>query len=97
MRQRLFGDDIQADAFDTGSRPGEVVLDDALIEADGFKHLRAAIALQGGNPHLRERLQQSLVDRFDKIRDRFWPERFVRAGFRATVSSARYGFTALAP
>ena len=34
-----------------------------LVQADRLEHLRAAIALQRGDAHLREDLQQSLVDR----------------------------------
>ena len=41
---------------------GEVLLDQALVQPDGFEHLRAAIALQRRDAHLGEGLQQALVD-----------------------------------
>ena len=37
---------VQADAFDARGRAGEVLVDQLLVQADGFEHLRAAIALQ---------------------------------------------------
>ena len=43
----FFGDHIEADAANTRRRPGEIAIDKILVEADGFKHLRAAIALDG--------------------------------------------------
>ena len=53
---------IQADAFDARRGAGEISLDQRFVQADGFEHLRAAIALQRGDAHLREDLQQSFVD-----------------------------------
>ena len=38
-----------------------------LIQADRLEHLRPAIALQGGDPHLRECLQQTFVDGLDEV------------------------------
>ena len=45
--QRLFGQHVQADAFDTRHRPGEVPVNDVVVQSDGLKNLRAAIALDG--------------------------------------------------
>ncbi len=67
------------------------------VQADGFEDLRAAIALQRGDAHLGEGLQQTFVDGLHEIGDGF-DLRFIAAGhLLGTVSSARYGFTALAP
>ena len=38
-----------------------------LAESDGFEDLRAAVALQGGDAHLAEGLQESLVDALDVV------------------------------
>ena len=46
---------------------GEVGLDQFFVQADGFEDLRAAIALQRADAHLREGLQQALVDGLDEI------------------------------
>ncbi len=43
----FFSDHIEADAANTRRRPGEIAIDKILVEADGFKHLRAAVALNG--------------------------------------------------
>ena len=56
---------VQPDAFDARRGAGEVLLDQLLVEPDGFEDLRAAIALQRGDAHLREGLQQALVDGLD--------------------------------
>ena len=63
--------DVQADAFDARGRAGEVLLDQRLVQADGFEHLRAAIALQRGDAHLGKSLQQALVDGLDEVVQRF--------------------------
>ena len=38
-----------------------------VVQADGLKHLRAAIALQRADAHLGEGLQQALVDGLDEV------------------------------
>ena len=38
-----------------------------MVEADGLKDLRAAIALQGADAHLGEGLEQALVDGLDEV------------------------------
>src|SRR5262249_49766958 len=48
---------------------GEVFIDELPVEPDGFEHLRAAVALQRRDAHLRERLQQALVDCLDEVLD----------------------------
>ncbi len=53
---------IQAYALDARSRAGEVLLHQRLVQPDGFKDLRAAVALERRDAHLREDLQQALVD-----------------------------------
>ena len=58
----FFGEDVEIDASDAGDGAGEVALDQVFIQADGFEDLRAAIALQGGDAHLGEGLQQAFVD-----------------------------------
>ena len=62
LHLRFAGQHIEPDAFDAGGGAGEVLLDQSLVQADGFEDLRAAIALQGGDAHLREGFQQAFVD-----------------------------------
>ena len=66
----FFGDDVDADAFNLGRGPGEILVDDRVIEADGFKDLRAAIALDGRNPHLGHGLHDALGDGLQVVLDR---------------------------
>ena len=37
------GDFFHADAFDAGRRPGEVTVDDGLVDADGLENLSSAV------------------------------------------------------
>ena len=63
---------VQAHAFDTRSGSGEVFLHHRMVQADGFEHLGAAIALERGNPHLAGDLEQSLIDGLDVILERLF-------------------------
>ena len=53
---------IQAHSFDARGCAGEIPVDQVMVEADGFEDLRAAIALQRRDAHLRDDLEQPLVD-----------------------------------
>ena len=64
------GDDVDADAADARGRPREVLVDERLVEADGFEDLRAAVALQRRDAHLGHHLQDALVERVDVVLDR---------------------------
>ena len=102
LHLRFAREHVQADAFDARSRAGEVLLDQRLVQADGLEDLRAAIALQRGDAHLREDLQQALVDGLLVILQRLFERDAVRQQVRccarsSSVSIARYGLTALAP
>jgi len=46
------GQHLQPHALDAGRRPGEIPVDDGLIEADRLENLGAAIALNGRDTHL---------------------------------------------
>src|ERR1700730_13750403 len=65
----FFGNDIEADAADTRRSPGEVAIDEILIETNRFEHLRAAIALNGRDSHLGNDFHHPLVNGLDEIRD----------------------------
>ena len=68
---------IQAHALDAGGRAREVALHHRLVQADGFENLRAAVTLQGGDPHFGKDFQQPLVDGLDVVL-----QGFVRSVFR---------------
>ncbi len=64
---RLARQHVEPDAFDPRGCAREVGVDQFLVQADGLKDLCAAIALQGRDAHLREGLQQALVDGLDVV------------------------------
>ncbi len=75
--QHLLGDRLDADALDPGGGAGKVFVDDRLIQAHGLEDLRAAIALDGGNPHFGHRLHHPLGGGLDDI---FHRRRLIDAG-----------------
>ena len=64
------GDLVDADAADARRRVREVRIDEFLIQADRFEDLRAAIALQRRDAHLRHDFENALVDGLDVVVDR---------------------------
>ncbi len=60
-------DYVDADAADARGRPREVLVDERRIETDRFEDLRAAVALQRRDTHLRHDLQNALVERVDVV------------------------------
>ncbi len=67
LELRLAGQHLEPHALDARGGAGEVGLDQGLVQADGFKHLRAAIALQCADAHFGEGLQQALVNGLDEV------------------------------
>ena len=67
------GDTVEADSANARCRAGKVGVDYAAVQADGFKNLCAAIAVQCGDAHLRHDFEQALVDGFDKVLLRGFP------------------------
>ena len=65
--QHFLRDHVHADAADARRRPGEVLVDDVLAQADRFEHLRAAIALDRGDAHLRHHLDDALGRGLDEV------------------------------
>src|ERR1035437_2222947 len=63
--QRLFGQHVQADTFDARHRPGEVPVNDGVVQPDGLENLRATIALDGGDAHLGHRFYHAFDHRLD--------------------------------
>jgi hypothetical protein len=62
-RLRFLRQDVDAHALDLRRGPGEILVDDALVQPDGLEDLRAAIALHGRDAHLRHRLHDALSRR----------------------------------
>ncbi len=72
LRQRLHGvlvfhlrfarEHVESDTFNTRRGSGEVPVDQRFVQSDGLEYLRAAIALQRGDAHLREDFEQSFID-----------------------------------
>ena len=93
--------DVEADAADARRGPGEVAVDELLLEADRLEDLRAAVALQRRDAHLRHHLEHALVERLDVVLHRLLVRRRPRACpgaiMSSSVSNARYGLTAPAP
>ncbi len=74
-RRALGGDRVEADALDARGRAGEVAVDELAVEADRLEDLRAAIALQGRDPHLGHDLEDPLVGGLEVLRRRLRPRR----------------------
>ncbi len=72
LHLRFAGDDVEADALDAGGGAGEVLLDEAAVEADGFEDLGAAVGLERGDAHLGEDLEEALADGFLVILERLF-------------------------
>ncbi len=64
---RLLGDLLPARALDGRGGAGEILLDEAGVQADGVEDLRAAIGLVGRDAHLGHHLQQALADSLDVV------------------------------
>ena len=69
-RRRLARDDVDADAAQARRGPGEVLVDDVLVQAHRLEDLGAAVALDGGDPHLGDDLHHALVQGLDVVLDR---------------------------
>ena len=67
--QLLGGDSSQADASHPGGRPGKVLVNQILVQADGLENLSAAVALHGRYAHFGHYLEQALFVGFDVIFD----------------------------
>ena len=68
--QHLFGQHVHTDALDAGWRPGEIPVNDGLIQPDSLEDLRAAVALNGGDAHLGHRLHNAFHGGLDVFLDR---------------------------
>ena len=99
--QHFLRDHVEADAADARGRPGEVLVDDVLAEADGFEDLRAVIALDGRDAHLRHHLDDALGRGLDEVLARPSCDRCPVSSpsriMSSSVSNARYGLIALQP
>ncbi len=65
--QGLFANFSDADPFHTRRSAGEVAIDQFAIQSDCLENLRPAVGLHGGDPHLREDLEESFVDGLNKF------------------------------
>ena len=63
----FLGDDVQPGAAELGWRAGEVLVDDALVDADGLERLRGGIGGDGGDAHLAHHLHHALAERLEVI------------------------------
>src|SRR5262245_340491 len=65
--QCFFSDLTDPDTFDARGRAGEVAVDDVVVQSDGLEDLGTTVRLDGGDAHLREDLEQPLVDSLDEL------------------------------
>ena len=56
----LLAHDLDADAADPGRRPGEVLVDEVAVEPDGLEDLGAVVAVDRGDAHPADRLDDAL-------------------------------------
>src|SRR6267154_839129 len=71
----------QADALNLRRRSGEALVDKLGAETNGLEDLRAAIAAQDGDTHLRHNLEQAGFERLEVIRARLLQTEFDRRIF----------------
>ena len=67
LQQRFGSENRESNAFEARSCTGKVGVNQFFVQPDGFENLGALIALQSGDAHLREGLQQSLLDGFHVV------------------------------
>ena len=67
--QRFLGHFEDADAAHLRGGAAEILLDEVLLQADGFEQLRAAVAHVGAHAHLGHDLGQALADGLDVVVD----------------------------
>ena len=65
--ERFAGNFIEPQPADAGNRAAEISIHHGLVDAQNLKHLRAVVALQSRNAHLRENLQQAVAHGFDVV------------------------------
>ena len=65
----FFHDFEDTDAFHLRRSAGEVLVDQRLLQADGFEDLRAGVGHVGRDAHLRHDLEQALADALDEVLD----------------------------
>ena len=58
---------VQADSSHSGRGPGEILVNQFLVQAHGLENLRAAVALHRGDAHLRHHLEHTLLVGLDEI------------------------------
>src|SRR5215468_1384026 len=71
-RRRMAGQHVgrnlrEVDAAESRGSSREVFVDEAVRKADGFPDLRTSVAAQRRDPHLRENLEQPLLDGLDVL------------------------------
>ena len=65
--QSFLSEHVQANAFDAGRRPRKILIDDIMVQADGFENLRAAIALNRRDAHLGHGLHYAFDGSLDEL------------------------------
>src|SRR5262249_17931632 len=68
----LARDHIEADAADARGGAGEILVHELLVESDGLEDLGAAVALDGGDTHLGDGLQEALLDGLQVVLERLF-------------------------
>src|SRR5262245_11436844 len=63
-RRSFLCNHIKTDTADARSSPGEIAIDEILVETDSLEHLGAAVALYRRNTHLGNYFDHPFVDGF---------------------------------
>ncbi len=66
---RLLRDLEHADALDAAGGAGEILIDEAALQADRLENLRPGVGHVGGDAHLRHHLAQALAHRLGEVLD----------------------------
>ncbi len=70
-QQGFPGNGFQSDTTNSGSGPGEILVDNFPVQANGFKNLSRLVALDGADSHFGYDFQDGFIYRFDVIGDSF--------------------------
>ena len=84
--QGLGGDRVQIGALDPRGGAGEILPHDVAVQADGLELLRRMVASQGRDAHLRDRLEDALLDGGDVLIASIGRRPIRRAGRRRPAS-----------
>jgi hypothetical protein len=65
------GDDVKSDTLDTSLSAGETLVNDAVVDTEGFEDLRSLVRLERRDTHFAHDLEDTVVARDEVVVDNF--------------------------